>query len=132
MRQDDGAGPDPRLQECHGERDYERSSGRWRQGEIHVMLGDMVTVRMTETELAQDLHAVLEGVLRGNEVIVERDNHEPVAVIRSPVRSGRPILEILQEAQERGSVVTLDDDFGRDLEEIISGSQKTWNPPSWD
>jgi hypothetical protein len=92
----------------------------------------MVTVRMTETELAQDLHAVLEGVLRGNEVIVERDNHEPVAVIRSPVRSGRPILEILQEAQERGSVVTLDDDFGRDLEEIISGSQKTWNPPSWD
>jgi hypothetical protein len=71
-------------------------------------------------------------MLGDNEVIVERDNHEPAAVIRSPVRSGRPILEILGEAQERGSVVTLDDDFGKDLEEIISGSQKTWNPHSWD
>jgi len=28
--------------------------------------------------------------------------------------------------------VTLDDDFGKDLEEIVASHQKPWNPPFWD
>jgi hypothetical protein len=28
--------------------------------------------------------------------------------------------------------VTLDEDFGRDLEEIIASHQRPWNLPSWD
>jgi antitoxin (DNA-binding transcriptional repressor) of toxin-antitoxin stability system len=92
----------------------------------------MMTVRITEAELARDLHAVLEKVQQGGEVIVEREDHRPVAVIRSPHRSGRPITEILRGAKQRNLTVTLDVDFGKDLEEIIASHQQPWNPPSWD
>ena len=96
------------------------------------MIEEMATVRISEAELARDLHAVLEKVQEGVEVIVEQD-HRPVAIIKTPHRSGRPITEILREARQRNSTVTLDADFGTDLEEIISRHQREpWNPPSWD
>jgi len=46
--------------------------------------------------------------------------------------SGRPITEILREAKQRSSTVTRDEDFGKDLEEIIASHRQPWNPPSWD
>jgi hypothetical protein len=91
-----------------------------------------MTLRITEAELARDVHAVLERVQQGSEVIVEREDHLAVAVIRSPQASGRPITDILREAKERNSTVTLDEDFGKDLEEIIASHQQSWNPISWD
>ena len=91
-----------------------------------------MTVRITEADLARDLHAVLEKVQHGSEVIVEREDHQPLAVIRSPQRSGRLISEILQEAKDRGSTVTLDEGFGDDLEKVIASHQLPWNPPSQD
>ena len=78
----------------------------------------MARVRITETELARDIHGVLAKVQEGIEVIVEQD-HRPIAVIRLPHRSGRPIAEIVRQAKERNSGVTLDPDFGKDLETII-------------
>jgi hypothetical protein len=92
----------------------------------------MMTVRITEAELARDVHAVLEKVEQGSEVIVEREDRRPVAVISLPRGSGRPITEILREAKLRNSTVTLDEDFDNDLEEIIASHQQPWNPPSWD
>ncbi|MBZ5726983.1 MAG: hypothetical protein LAP87_18550 [Acidobacteriia bacterium] len=65
------------------------------------------------------------------EVIVEQD-HRPVAVIRSAQRSGRLISEIVRQAKERNSTVTLDPDFGSDLEAIIASHEQPWNPPSWE
>ena len=91
----------------------------------------MATVHMSEAEVARDLHAVLAKVQQGVEVIIEQDNR-PVAVLRAQTRSGRPIIEILREAKRRNSTVTLDDDFGKDLEEIVASHQTPWNPPSWD
>ncbi len=90
-----------------------------------------MTVRITEAELARDIHAVLAKVQEGVEVIVEQD-HRPVAVIRSANRSGRLISEIVRQAKERNSTVTLDPDFGKDLEAIIASHQQPWNPPSWE
>jgi len=92
----------------------------------------MITVRITEAELARDVRAVLEKVEQGNEVIIDREDHRPVAVISAPHRSGRPITEILREARRRNSTVTLDEDFGKDLDEIIASHQQPWRPPSWD
>jgi len=63
--------------------------------------------------------------------IVEQD-HRPVAVIRTLHRTGRPISEILRQAKECNSTVTLDPDFGEDLEAVIAGLQQPWNPPSWE
>ena len=35
-------------------------------------------------------------------------------------------------AEAHGSTVTLDGDFGRDLEEIINSHREPLNPPAWD
>jgi antitoxin (DNA-binding transcriptional repressor) of toxin-antitoxin stability system len=96
------------------------------------MIMDMGTLRITEAELARDVRAVLAKVEHGSEVIIEQEDHRPVAVISAPHRSGRPITEVLREARQRNSTVTLDEDFGKDLEEIIAQHQQPWNPPSWD
>jgi antitoxin (DNA-binding transcriptional repressor) of toxin-antitoxin stability system len=95
------------------------------------MIEKMATVRITEAELARDVRAVLAKVQEGIEVIVEQDDR-PVAVIRTPQRSGRPISEILRHAKERNSTVTLDSDFGKDLEAVIASHRHPWNPPSWE
>jgi antitoxin (DNA-binding transcriptional repressor) of toxin-antitoxin stability system len=87
------------------------------------MIEAMGTLRITEAELARDIHAVLAKVQEGAEVIVEQD-HRPVPVIRTPQRSGRPISEILRQAKERNSTVTLDPDFGKDLEAVIASHQQ--------
>jgi hypothetical protein len=34
--------------------------------------------------------------------------------------------------EKRNSTVTLDPDFGRDLEAVIAGHQPPWNPQSWE
>ena len=96
------------------------------------MIEGKMTVRITEAELARDVHAVLEKVRQGIEVIVESDDHRPIAVISPPRFSGRPIEECIAEAKARGSQVTLDEDFGKDLEEIIASHRQPLTPPSWD
>ncbi|MGD0296557.1 MAG: hypothetical protein ABSE86_05525 [Bryobacteraceae bacterium] len=95
------------------------------------MIEDMAQLHMTEAELARDLHAVLEQVRQGAEVIVERDA-KPVAVIKAPQFRGRPIDECIALAKAHGSHATLDEDFGKDLEDIINSHREPLNPPEWD
>jgi antitoxin (DNA-binding transcriptional repressor) of toxin-antitoxin stability system len=95
------------------------------------MIEDIAQVHMSEAELARDLLAVLEQVRQGAEVILERDS-KPVAVIMAPQFRGRPIDECIALAQARGSHATLDEDFGKDLEDIINSHREPLNPPAWD
>ena len=95
------------------------------------MIETMSTVHMNENEVTANFADVLEKVRRGVEVIVER-NHQPVAVIRSPKRSGRLISECVASAKASGSKVTLDEGFAKDVEDGIRERSKPWNPPSWD
>jgi hypothetical protein len=44
----------------------------------------------------------------------------------------RLLSESLRLAREHGSTVTLDEDFERDLEEIINSHREPLNPPAWD
>ncbi len=91
----------------------------------------MATVHMSEAEVARDLHAVLEQVRLGAEVIVERDAMA-VAVIKAPRFRGRPIDECIALAEARGSHATLDEDFAKDLEDIINSHREPLNPPTRD
>jgi antitoxin (DNA-binding transcriptional repressor) of toxin-antitoxin stability system len=91
----------------------------------------MATIHMTDIEVTKNFAAVLEKISKGIEVIVERDHH-PVALIRSPRRSGRPISECIASARASGSTVTLDEGFMQDVEEGIANRSQPWNPPSWD
>jgi len=92
---------------------------------------DMRTVRITETELARDVHAVLEKVQQGVEVIVEQ-NHRPIAVIKTPPITGRKISECIALAETRGTTAILDEGFMKDVEEGSAERSKPWNPPSWE
>jgi antitoxin (DNA-binding transcriptional repressor) of toxin-antitoxin stability system len=76
----------------------------------------MATARITEAELARDIHAVLAKVQEGVEVIVEQD-HRPVAVIKTPQGPGRKISECIALAkayeEKLGYAPVPDSDFAR-------------------
>ena len=91
----------------------------------------MGTLHISDADLARDPYAVLAKVEEGVEVIVER-NHRPVATIKRPQRSGRPISECIASAKASGSKAILDDGFGKDVEDGIRERSQPWNPPSWD
>ncbi|MGA3044029.1 MAG: hypothetical protein ABSF54_24915 [Bryobacteraceae bacterium] len=95
------------------------------------MIESMGQVRMTEAEVAGDLHGVLDRVQQGVEIVVEQD-HRPVAVIRSPLPKGRMLSECIALAEARGSAATLDEGFMKDVEEGIALHRQPWNPPAWE
>jgi hypothetical protein len=87
------------------------------------MIGEMATVRITEAELARDLHSVLARVREeGVEVIVEQD-HRPVAVIKTPPCPGRKISECIALAkayeEKLGFAPVPDADFAGDVQAAI-------------
>jgi antitoxin (DNA-binding transcriptional repressor) of toxin-antitoxin stability system len=91
----------------------------------------MAQVHMTEAEVARDLHAVLEKVRDGVEVVIEQDSL-PVAVIKAPPAHGRKISEVIAALQSSGARAILDEDFARDVEEGVKAHREPWNPPSGD
>jgi antitoxin (DNA-binding transcriptional repressor) of toxin-antitoxin stability system len=95
------------------------------------MIEDMMSVHMTEAEVARNLHAVLDKVRQGLEVVIEQDNR-PAAVIKAPLVKGRRISEVIAALEASGANAIIDEDFARDVEEAIKARRAPWNPPSWD
>ena len=95
------------------------------------MIVGMATLRITEAELARDVHAVLGRVQAGMEVIVER-NHRPVAVIRTPAAQGRLLSKSIALAVARGTTAIPDVGFMHDVEQGIAERSQPWNPPTWE
>ena len=96
------------------------------------MIEGMATVRITEAELARDVRAVLEKIERGSEVIIEREDHRPVALMKQLQPAGRMISEVIADLEARGSDAVMDEDFANDVEEGIKAHRQPWNPPSWE
>ena len=99
------------------------------------MIENMAQVHMTEAEVARDLHAVLEKVRQGVEVVIEQD-HRPVAVLKTPPGPGRSIDECIALAkayEERlGYAPVPDPDFAKDVQDAIDAHDEPLIPPSWD
>lgn len=99
------------------------------------MLENVAKVRITETDLARNTHAVLAKVQAGVEVIVEQDCR-PVAVIKTPQGPGRKISECIALAkafeEKLGYVPVPDPDFATDVQSAIDSHNEPVNPPSWD
>jgi antitoxin (DNA-binding transcriptional repressor) of toxin-antitoxin stability system len=93
------------------------------------MIRDMMTVHVTEAELARDVHAVLQQVQQGIEVVIEQDSR-PVAVLKAPQVKGRKISEVIAALEASGANAVMDEDFARDVEERIKAHREPWNPPS--
>ncbi len=92
----------------------------------------MVRVRISEAELARDVRAVLEKIERGSEIIIEREDHRPVAIMKQLQPAGRMISEVVADLKARGSDAVMDDDFAHDVEKGINAQRQPWNPPSWE
>jgi antitoxin (DNA-binding transcriptional repressor) of toxin-antitoxin stability system len=86
---------------------------------------------MSEAEVARDLHAALEKVQQGVEIVIEQDRR-PVAVLKSSRPVGRRISEVAADLRTRGSNAAMDADFAREIEEGIKAHRCPWNPASWD
>ena len=82
----------------------------------------MAQVHITEAELVRNIQSVLEKVRQGAEVIIEQGNRS-VAVIKAVEGPVRPIDECIALAKARGSAATIDEDYARDLEAVISQRQ---------
>jgi antitoxin (DNA-binding transcriptional repressor) of toxin-antitoxin stability system len=99
------------------------------------MIEVMVTVRISEAELARDIHAVLAKVQEGVEVIVEQD-HRPVAIIKTLHGPGRKISECIALAkaheEKLGYAPVPDPDFAKDVQDVIDARREPFYPPSWD
>jgi hypothetical protein len=95
------------------------------------MIEGMMTVYVTEAELARDVHAVLAKVRLGVEVIIEQDSR-PIAVLKAPQTKGRKLSEVIAALEASGANAVIDEDFARDVEEGINAHREPWNPPSLD
>jgi antitoxin (DNA-binding transcriptional repressor) of toxin-antitoxin stability system len=104
-------------------------------GTNNAMIEEMATVRITEAELARDIHAVLAKVQEGVEVIVEQD-HRPVAVIKTPQGPGRKISECIALAkaheEKLGYAPVTDPDFAKDVQAAVDAHREPFSPPPWD
>lgn len=89
-------------------------------------------IHVSDEEASRDFASLLDRVRAGAEVIIERGSL-PVAVVRpAEAPRGRLLSEILVLAEARGSTVTLDGGYARDVEEGIESHREPLNPPSWD
>ena len=100
------------------------------------MIKNDMTLRLTEAELARDVHAVLARVREeGLEVIVEKD-HRPVAVIKTPQGPGRKLSECIAIAkayeQNLGYAPVPDPDFAADVQAAIDAHREPLSPPEWE
>lgn len=90
-------------------------------------------IHISEKEAATiNVATLLAHVRAGTEVVIENDA-QPVAVLRSAEpHPGRLLSESIALAEAHGSTVTLDGEFGHDLEEVINSHREPLDPPAWD
>jgi hypothetical protein len=91
----------------------------------------MAVIHISRTEAASDFEGLIARVGMGDEIIID-DSASPVVMKRAARQPGRLLSEIIASAEARGSSVTLDEDFGRDLEDIINSHREPLDPPAWD
>jgi antitoxin (DNA-binding transcriptional repressor) of toxin-antitoxin stability system len=92
----------------------------------------MAIVHISRKEAANDFDGLIARACRGDEILIESDENVVARLLPGEGPRPRLLSESLRILEERGSAVTLDADFGRDLEEIINSHREPLNPPAWD
>lgn len=102
-----------------------------------VIMVAMATVHMSEAEVARDLHAVLERVRQGVEVVIEQD-HRAVAVLRAsqwggPGRELSECIALAKAYEEKlGYAPIADSGFADDVQAGIDSRRDSFEPPAWE
>jgi antitoxin (DNA-binding transcriptional repressor) of toxin-antitoxin stability system len=92
----------------------------------------MRVIRISRSEAASDFDGILALAADGHEVFIESDERVVARVLPADAPRPRLLSESLQILKQRGSAVTLDGDFGHDLEQVIDSHREPLNPPAWD
>jgi antitoxin (DNA-binding transcriptional repressor) of toxin-antitoxin stability system len=92
----------------------------------------MAVIHISEADAARDFASLMARVREGSEVVIE-NGARAVAIMRpADPRPGRLLSESIAAAEARDSKVTLDKNFGRDLNDIIDNHLEPLDPPEWD
>lgn len=92
----------------------------------------MAVIHISRAEAAGGFDALITRAGRGDEILIESDRRVVARLLPGDEIRPRLLSETLIILQERGSTVTLDDEFGRDLEEVIKSHPEPLDSPKWD
>jgi hypothetical protein len=90
----------------------------------------MEPLHVSEADAVRDLAAILQRVLAGAEVVIERDA-QPLAVVRAAAPLRRTISECIA-LMPAESTATIDADFAKDVEAAIAAHREPLEPLAWD
>ncbi len=90
----------------------------------------MAVLHISEADLARDVHAVLDRVQSGAEVVVER-NAQPIAVLRAAEPRRRKLSEMAAALAE-DSTAAIDPDFAKDVQGAVDRHREPLNSSVWD
>jgi antitoxin (DNA-binding transcriptional repressor) of toxin-antitoxin stability system len=91
----------------------------------------MAVIHILRTEAANDFDRLMNRVYNGDSIFIESNERVVARLLPGDAPRTRLLSESLKILKERGSTVTLDGDFGRDLEEVINSHREPMNPPAW-
>ena len=88
-------------------------------------------VYISRTEAASDFGGLMARAANGDEIHIESNACVVARLLPGDAPPPRLLSDSLKILKERGATVTLDGDFGRDLEEIIRSQREPRSPPVW-
>ncbi len=80
----------------------------------------MTVIHISRAEAASDFDGLLTLAANGDEVFIESNDRVVARLLPADAPRPRLLNESLKILKQRGSTVTLDGDFGRDLEAVIN------------
>lgn len=79
----------------------------------------MATLHISLEDAEKDFGGLIKRARNGDEIVIEEDSR-PIAVLYPPAKANvRLLSESLRIAENRGSVITLDGGFEKDITEVI-------------
>ncbi len=91
----------------------------------------MAVIHISRAEAARDFDGLITRARNGDEILIESNEGVVARVLPGDAPHPRLLSETLKILKERGSQITLDGDFGRDLEEAINSHREPLTNP-WD
>ena len=92
----------------------------------------MAVIHISRTDAASDFEGLMTRAANGDEIFIESNARVVARILPGDAPRPRLLSESLRILKERGSAVTLDGEFGRDLEDVINSHREPMNPPAWD
>ncbi len=91
----------------------------------------MAVVYISRTEAASDFDGLMARAANGDEIHIESNARVVARLLPGDAPLPRVLSDSLKILRKRGATVTLDGEFGRDLEEIIRSHREPLSPPAW-